>query len=351
MFFSCLGVLVAEKKRIMNREVFIIAEIGQAHDGSLGILHSYIDAVAATGVDAIKFQTHIAEAESSIYEPFRVPFSYEDRTRYDYWKRMEFRPEQWQGVKDHCESAGVEFISSPFSCAAVDMLAQMGVHRFKIGSGEVSNLLILEKIARTKKEIILSSGMSRYSELDEAVKLITDFGNRFSVLQCTSKYPSPAEEIGLNVIGELRQRYGVPVGLSDHSGTIYPALAAVALGADIVEVHAVFDKRMFGPDAASSLTIDMLKQMVDGIRFIQAGMDYPVNKNDLKELSEMKKIFEKSLAVNRNLPAGHIIDFSDLESKKPSDRGIPAREYQRVIGKRLTRDKAIYDFLTDGDIS
>ena len=142
------------------KKTFIIAEIGQAHEGSLGILHSYIDAVSKTGVDAIKFQTHIAEAESSIHEPFRVKFSYEDDTRMDYWKRMEFSTEQWAGIKEHCDKCGIEFMSSPFSCAAIELLDKLEMKKFKVGSGEVSNFLLLEKIKQTGKDILLSSGMS-----------------------------------------------------------------------------------------------------------------------------------------------------------------------------------------------
>src|SRR4051812_1035891 len=149
----------------------IIAEIAQAHDGSVGILHSYIDALAKTGIDAIKFQTHIAEAESSEFEAFRVPFSYVDKTRYDYWKRMELSIEQWIEVRRHCDKAGLEFISSPFSCKAVDVLEEAGVNRYKIGSGEVTNLLLLEKIGATGKPVILSSGMSTMEDLDMAVGL------------------------------------------------------------------------------------------------------------------------------------------------------------------------------------
>jgi N,N'-diacetyllegionaminate synthase len=144
----------------------IIAEIAQAHDGSLETCHAYIDALATTGVDAIKFQTHIAEAESSIHEPFRVKFSKQDATRMDYWRRMEFSEEQWHGLKTHCDAVGLEFISSPFSNAAVDMLERVEVKRYKIGSGEVTNFLMLQKIAQTGKPILLSSGMSSFEEFD-----------------------------------------------------------------------------------------------------------------------------------------------------------------------------------------
>lgn len=331
---------------------YLIAEIGQAHEGSLGIAHSYIDALAETGVDAVKFQTHIAQAESSEYEPFRVKFSYEDATRFDYWKRMEFTPEQWAGLKQHCEDNGLEFISSPFSNAAVDLLEQLGVHRYKVGSGEVTNFLILEKIARTGKPVILSSGMSSYEELDAAVNFLREFGNDLTVVQCTTSYPTPPEKLGLNVIGELKARYPfVKVGLSEHTGSIYAGLAAIALGAEVLEFHAVFDRRMFGPDAPSSLTIDEIRQLVEGVKAINTALQHPVNKHDNSAFGDLKKIFEKSLAINKNLPQGHILAFEDLEAKKPSGYGIPGSEFRAVIGKTLNKEMKAWEFLRGEDIN
>ena len=182
-----------------------IAEIGQAHEGSLGIAHSYIDALSGTGINIIKWQTHIAEAESSVYEPFRVQFSHEDNSRFDYWKRMEFTKDQWKGLKDHCEDVGLQFMSSPFSLKAVDLLEEINVHAYKIGSGEVSNFLMLEKIAKTKKPIYLSSGMSSFYELDETIKFLNDYGNELSIMQCTTSYPTIARTMGI----ECNQRVGV----------------------------------------------------------------------------------------------------------------------------------------------
>ncbi len=333
-----------------NSNVFIIAEIGQAHEGSLGILHSFIDALAATGVDAIKFQTHIAEAESSIHEPFRVKFSYEDKTRFDYWKRMSFSKEAWFGIKEHCDQVGLEFLSSPFSQTAVDLLEELNVKRYKIGSGEVTNYLMLEKIAKTGKPIILSSGMSSFSELDEAVNFIKQFGNDLSILQCTTSYPTPYEKLGLNVISELKSRYPkCSIGLSEHTGTIFAGIAAAGIGIDILEFHATFDKRMFGPDATSSLTIDEIAQLVEGIRSIEKSKNNPIDKSDNKEYTELKNIFEKSLAVSKDLPANHIITFDDLESKKPKGFGIDASSFKSVIGKTLKHAKKKYDFLKDED--
>ena len=330
--------------------IFTIAEIGQAHDGSLGVLHSYIDAVATTGVNAIKFQTHIAEAESSIHEPFRVKFSKQDKTRFDYWKRMEFSLEQWKEIKKHCEEVGLEFMSSPFSNAAVDLLEEVGVKRYKVGSGEVNNFLLLEKIAQTGKPIIISSGMSSFKELDETVSFLKDRNVKFSILQCTTSYPTNSKQFGLNVINELKLRYQVPVGFSDHSSSLESSIAAVALGAEVLEFHVVFNKQMFGPDAKSSLTIDETSQLIKAVNNISIALKHPINKNDNSAFSDLKSIFEKSLAINKNLPKNHVLTFEDLEAKKPKGFGILASKYENVIGMRLKESMIKWDFLNEKDI-
>lgn len=333
-----------------KRRISLIAEIGQAHDGSLGMAHAYIEAAAGAGVDVVKFQTHIAEAESSVHEPFRVKFSYADATRYDYWKRMEFSPEQWLGLKQHCEEKGLEFLASPFSNAAVDLLESIGIQRYKVGSGETNNLLLLDKIARTGKPVLLSSGMSSWEELDESVAFIQSYGNELSILQCTTAYPTRPDQWGLNVLEELRSRYGVPVGFSDHSGDVFAGLAAAALGAQLIEFHLVFDKNMFGPDAPSSLTPAQAKTLAEGVRQIETAHANPVDKRDNTAFQSLKNIFEKSLAVNKDLPAGHQLSAADLESKKPAGYGISAGKYRNIIGRTLVRPLKRYDFLQEKDL-
>lgn len=334
-----------------NNLPYLIAEIGQAHDGSLGILHSYIDAVAKTGVQAIKFQMHIAEAESSQHEPFRVKFSYEDDTRYDYWKRMSFTLEQWKVIKKHCDEVGLDFICSPFSNLAVDWLEEVGVKYYKVGSGEVNNLLLLEKITKTGKPIIISSGMSSFDELDKTVSFLKNKNVAFSILQCTTSYPTRPEQYGLNVIQELKKRYNVAVGFSDHSAKVTTNIAAVALGAEILEFHVVFDREMFGPDSKSSLTINEVSQMVVGVNEVYQALQNPVNKNDNSSFSTLKTIFEKSLAINKDLPKGHVLTFDDLESKKPKGFGIDAVDFEKVLGKKLTKEKSQWDFLNEDDFN
>ena len=327
----------------------IIAEIGLAHDGSIGIAHSFVDALAETGVDVIKFQTHIAEAESSIHEPFRVQFSSQDKTRFDYWKRMEFSLEEWKEIKRHCDDVGLEFMSSPFSLAAVDLLEEVGVKRYKIGSGEVSNLLLLDKISQTRKPIILSSGMSSFEELDKSIEFLKSKGVEYSLMQCTTEYPTSPKNYGLNVIQELKERYKAPIGYSDHSADIGTCIAAAALGAEFFEVHAVFDKREFGPDVSSSLTIDEIKVLVSSIKKIKTSLKNPVDKSSNEEFSHVKQIFEKSLAINKDLQKGHVLTFQDLETKKPKGFGIEASDYQSVIGKVLKNPKKKWDFLNYSD--
>tara|TARA_B100001146_G_scaffold221005_1_gene230648 strand:- start:9112 stop:10116 length:1005 start_codon:yes stop_codon:yes gene_type:complete len=327
-----------------------IAEIGQAHEGSLGMAHAYIDAVAKTGASAIKFQTHIAQAESSIHEPFRVRFSTQDKTRFDYWKRMEFTQTQWKELGAHCKEAGLTFMSSPFSNAAVDVLEAAGVAQYKVGSGEVSNFLLLKKIVETGKPIIISSGMSSYAELDDTVAFLKEHKASFSILQCTTSYPTQPKQYGLNIIQELKDRYEVPVGFSDHSAEVATGIAAVALGATILEFHVVFDKAQFGPDVSSSLTMAEVSQLVTGATAISEALQHPVDKQSNATFSDLKNIFEKSLAVNKTLPKGHVLTFEDLEGKKPKGYGMDAKAFRTVIGKKVTRDMNAWDFLTQNDI-
>jgi N-acetylneuraminate synthase len=263
---------------------------------------------------------------------------------------MGFTLEQWHGVKKHCDEVGLEFMSSPFSNAAVDLLEEVGIKRYKIGSGEVNNYLMLEKIARTGKDIILSSGMSDYEEIGNTIEFIKQFNQNISVMQCTTMYPTPAEETGLNTVVELKKRFGLPVGLSDHSGTIYPSIAAAALGAELFEIHVVFDKRCFGPDSTSSLTVDELKQLVEGVNFVRTGMSQKDKKDETKRFDQVKGMFEKTLAVNRDVEQGEEIQLKDLEAKKPSNRGVSARFYSDVVGRKAAKRLSKWDFITEEDL-
>lgn len=317
---------------------FIIGEVGQAHDGSLGMAHAFIDAIARAGGNAVKFQTHFADAESTLEEPWRIKFSKQDDSRYDYWKRMEFTENQWKGLKEHAESKGLIFLSSPFSRKAVDMLYKLGVPAWKIPSGEVNNFHLLEIIANTGLPILLSSGMSSLEELDSTVKFCRDKNAEIAIFQCTTAYPCPPEKIGLNLLQEFKHRYDCPVGLSDHSSKIFSGFAAVAEGASLLEVHVTFSKEMFGPDVSSSLDFNEFSQLVEGVRYIETMNSNPVVKNIMaQEIEPLRKMFTKSIVLKDDFPKGTVLSEEHFEFKKPGT-GIPPENIKDIIGKQLKKD-------------
>lgn len=319
-----------------KKDSYIIAEIAQNHDGSLGQAHAYIDAVARTGADAIKFQTHIADAESTIHEPFRVKFSYEDETRFDYWKRMEFSKAQWKELYDHAVSLGLDFLSSPFSVNALQMLDEIGVPAWKFGSGEIYNDVLLSEAIQTGKPIIISNGLINEEKLDCVTRKIRDAGNDLIIMECTTAYPSTFDEIRLNNITYLKEKYACPVGISDHSATVFPALAAVTLGASLVEVHVTMSREMFGPDVKASVATDELKTIVDGVNAINTmkkvtdSMDDVVNRKQ-----DLKNMFSKSIYANCNIAEGELITEENIGIKKPyCNDGIEVADFYSLIGKR-----------------
>ncbi len=325
-------------RSLRSGRCLIIGEVGLAHDGSLGYAHAFIDEVARAGADAVKFQTHIASAESTSAEPFRVTFSRQDATRYEYWKRIEFTEAQWRGLADHSRERGLMFLSSPFSPEAVDMLARIGMEMWKIGSGEVSNLPMLDAMIATRQPILLSSGMSSMAEMDKAVERIKRAGVPLAVMQCTTAYPCPPERIGLNMIPVFRARYGCFVGLSDHSGTIFPSVAAAAIGVDVIEVHVTMSRGMFGPDVPASVTLEELRQLVDGVRFVERMRAHPIDKDAVAEdMGPLRAIFTKSLVARTALKAGTVLTGAHVAAKKPGT-GMPAEELSNVVGRRLRRD-------------
>ena len=315
----------------------VIAEVAQNHEGSLGMAHAFIDAAANAGADAIKFQTHIAAAESTPSEPWRKPFSEQDATRIDYWKRMEFSEKQWSSLHEHARKRNLCFISSPFSLQAVEMLNRVGVDAWKVASGEISNPDLLDAMTATGLPIMLSTGMSPSEEIDAAVERIQNAGVPLAVMQCTSIYPCPPELVGINLIPRFRERYGCAVGLSDHSATIYPGLAAATLGIEVLEIHLTLSREMFGPDVIASITTTEMRQLVDGIRFIERMRAHPADKDALPEsVTSLRGIFMKSVVARDDLPAGIVLREEHLTTKKPGS-GIPAGELPSLVGRRLRR--------------
>jgi len=344
-------ITIGDTKIGPGQPALIIGEVAQAHEGSLGMAHAFIDAIAHAGADAVKFQTHIAEAESTLEEKFRVPFSQQDASRFDYWKRMEFSEEQWAGLGNHARRAGLLFLSSPFSIEAAELLERVEVSAWKIASGEVTNFPLLERMAKTGKAFLISAGMSPWAEQDKVVSFVRNLAVPFALFQCTTSYPCPPEELGLNVLEELRSRYSVPIGLSDHSGEIFPGLAAVSLGANMVEVHVTLSRDMFGPDVSASLTPAELRQLVDGVRFIEKALRFPVDKDKAaRQKAELRQLFFHSVVARQNLAAGTILEKKHLTAKKPGT-GILAERLNELVGRKLARSLKKDQLLAETDLT
>lgn len=320
----------------MFEKTFIIAEIGMNHDGSLGQAKRFIDAAAECGVDAVKFQTHIFNAESLPEAP--VPKYFTSENRKDFFERTAFTETQWKDLQGHTESKGLAFISSPFSIEAIELLERINVGMYKVPSGEVTNIPYLEVIAKTGKPILLSTGMSNWTEIGNAITTITRFNNKLAILQCTSSYPCNYEDVGLNIIKEMMERHRLPVGLSDHTLTIFASLAAVTLGAKIIERHFTLSKKLYGPDAKFSLEPDEMKLLVEGIRSTEIMLMHKVDKDKKAELlKDMKLIFEKSIVSACDLSSGTTLKENHLSCKKPGD-GMPPKFYKEIVGRKLKRD-------------
>ncbi len=309
----------------------VIAEIGSVHDGSFGNARKLIALAAKCGANVVKFQTHIASAETIRNAP--SPSYFSDEPRYEYFERTSFTERDWKLLLEECSQKNIQFLSSPFSNAAVDLLARIGSEMYKIPSGEVTNIPLLEKIAELGKPVLLSSGMSSWFELDRAVDVFRGKVD-LCVMQCTSAYPCALDRVGLNIFQELRERYGegIKIGFSDHSSGFAAGPAAAALGATVIEKHLTFSKAMFGSDAANALEprdFSLYTNLIHDVWEMQAN---PVDKDDNTQLKDMKRIFEKSVVSSRAIPAKTIISQEDLDYKKPGN-GISAADYMLVIGR------------------
>ena len=328
----------------------VVAEVGLLHEGSLGLAHAFIDAVATTGADAVKFQTHIAAAESTAQEAFRVKFSTQDATRYDYWKRTEFAPEQWAALKSHAEEKGLIFLSSPFSMEAVDLLERLDIAAWKIASGEVESRRMIERMIATGKPLLASTGMSSRASIRSLATQVAQLApKRHAMLHCTTAYPTTAEQVGLNVFAELVKELSCPIGLSDHSGTVYPSLLAAWMGARLIEVHVTMSRHMFGPDVSSSLTMETLTELVRGVGFVHRMREHPVDKDKVAaEKAPLRKLFGKSAFTLRALKEGEVVDDTMIAFRKPG-MGLREKEFDALASKRLLRSVAAETFLQTTD--
>ena len=328
-------------------KTFIIAEIGSTHDGSMGNANSAIEVAAECGADAVKFQVHISAAETLHDAP--MPSYFKGEPRFEYFDRTGFTREEWLELKANAEERGMTFLSSPFSTEAVELLESIGMERYKIPSGEVTNLPFLDRISQNGKPVILSSGMSSWEELDRAVATVTSYHRNLTVLQCTTEYPCPPENVGLNVMLEMKNRWGLPVGFSDHTLSNAAAMAAVTLGASVVEKHFTLSKRMYGSDARHSAEPEQFAELVSQIREIETLQSSVVDKSDISRFAEMKEIFQKSVVSQVDISEGATITREMLGIKKPGT-GLAPKRLADIVGKRVTRAVPAHSIFQESDI-
>ena len=331
---------------------FIIAEVAQTHEGSLGNAFAMAEVARDCGAHAIKFQTHIAAEESTPSEPWRIPFSRQDASRYDYWRRMEFTFDQWAALKDHCDSLGIVFLSSPFSLKACEWLAQLDMPAWKVASGEIRNRQLLGFMRGTGKPILLSTGLADPEEGIALARELADEGLSVGLFHCTTQYPTPPEQVGLNVLEDyLTALDPIPVGLSDHSGTPVAGTVAAWLGASMIEVHLTLHEKAFGPDVSSSLTPRGLADLVQGTEAAWRMRRNPVDKvAQLGELDNVRTTFGRSLFTNGELAAGTVLTEEMLAYKKPAG-GLAFEERDRLIGRKTVRPLPRDHMLSPDDVS
>lgn len=312
--------------------VFIVAEIGNNHDGDVRQGLRLVEEAARCGVDAVKFQAHIADAE--MLEDNTVPPHFPE-PRYQFVRRMSLSEQAHAELMRAATGFGLIYFCSPFSIEAVMLLDRLNVPCYKVASGEVTNLPMLRAIASAGKPVLVSTGMSTYGELDVAVDELRRHDVPLALLQCTSLYPAPDDALNLRAIAVLQQRFRCPVGFSDHSPDILPSIAAVAMGACIIEKHFTLDRSLYGPDHKASLTPVEMSNLVTSVRRIEHALG-----DGTKELSEtirrMRDVFQKSVVTVTDVPEGARIMAEMIATKKPG-KGIPASQYDAVIGRRTRR--------------
>jgi len=315
------------------KKLLIIAEIGSVHDGSFGNACKLVELSSECGATAVKFQLHDPENETSVNAP--NPPYFKQENRFQYFKRTSFSTEELEKLKKLANKLKLEFIVSPFSIQAAKSLNKIGIDGFKIASGELSNHPMLNYISTTKKKIYLSTGMSNWKEIDDAVKIFTKNKKKLTIFQCTSQYPCEPKNLGINVLDELK-KYKCEVGLSDHSEGYSASISAIAKGCNVIEKHITFSKKMYGSDAKHSMEPESFKIFCKELKEAYIINNVIVNKNNISHLKKMRSIFQKSIYTAKNLKKGSRVSFECMAFLKPGN-GIPASDYKKIIGKKIIK--------------
>lgn len=322
---------------IIKDKTFIIAEAGVNHNGDLEIAKKLIDKAVQAGVDAVKFQTFSTDRLVTKNAPkadYQNKTTDKSESQYDMLKKLELSLEEHKEIQNYCEKKNILFMSTPFDFESVDLLEILGVELYKVGSGDLTNIPLLKYIAKKKKPMIVSTGMANLAEVEEAVNAIKESGNdKLILLHCVSNYPASFENVNLKAMNTMKTAFNVEVGYSDHTPGIEVPIAAVAMGANVIEKHFTLDKTMEGPDHRASLSPEELFEMVESIRNVEKSFGNGIKKCTKNEINT-KEISRKSIVLKDNKKKGEILDSKDLDIKRPAT-GIKPKYIDKVIGMKV----------------
>lgn len=327
--------------------VFIIAEAGVNHNGDLRIAEEMIDIAVKAGADAVKFQTFTAQnlvCMNAKKANYQLETTNQSESQFEMLKKLELTLDMHKRLIEYCNQKNIMFMSTPFDLESIDMLVQLGISIIKIPSGEITNYPYLKRIGSTGLRVILSTGMSSLDEVKEAIKVLKENGSTdITVLHCNTEYPTPMKDVNLNAMITLERALGITVGYSDHTKGIEIPIAAVALGAKIIEKHFTLDKSMEGPDHKASIEPEELVEMVKAIRNVELALG-----NGVKESSESEKknieIVRKSIVAARRIKKGEIFSEDNITTKRPGT-GISPMKWNDIIGKTAKREFEIDEFI------
>jgi N,N'-diacetyllegionaminate synthase len=326
-------------KYINLKKCYLIAEIGVNHNGNMSLAKEMINAAIASGADAVKFQTFKAETLVTKGTPkvrYQEATTIPDETHYQMIEKLELKEEQHILLKDYCDENSIDFISTPYDPASVDFLESLGVQQYKIASADLVDLELLKRVATTKKPVLLSVGMARLGEIEDALQVFSDYerGNLL-LLHCVSNYPCSDESLNLRVMKTLETAFNYPIGYSDHSVGSQASILSLALGAKVIEKHFTLDKTLPGPDQKSSSTPDEFKKLSKAVRRAELMLGSGIKSCQPEEM-QMSLVSRKSITLARDMNAGDVITHHDLIMMRPGT-GLPAKVLQDVIGLKLRK--------------
>ena len=322
------------------KKTLIIAEAGVNHNGSLEIAKQLVNKAKEADADIIKFQTFNPKALTSKYAEkasYQKKTTDERESQQDMLEKLMLSEDDFKSLKSYCDSTGIRFLSTPFDLDSINFLENLGCDLWKIPSGEITNLPYLEKIASSHKPVIMSTGMATLDEVGDALLVLKRNGaGEITLLHCTTQYPAPYESVNLRAMLALKDKFGCKVGYSDHTKGIEVPIAAVAMGAEVIEKHFTLDRNMPGPDHQASLEPDELKAMVSSIRNIEQAMGDGIKKPSESEIPNII-VARKSIIAARNIKKGELFTKDNITTKRPGN-GISPMKWQEVLGTRAKRD-------------